>query len=235
MDAKAPKILVDIISKLIKDKIRAKNHKGPKIAGGIALFAKKEIAHMVKYVPNHHKDSVWVKLSKEATHEQRDIFIGTCYISPPNRKSSRNRESEDKHKSVEKFFEEARNFSQKGEVILQGDINARTGNEEDFISKDKSDDLFGIENVEVNLPRNSKDKKVCERGALLLDLCRSLVFRVMNGRKPGDIFGNFTSMQWNGSAAVDYVITPALDSHRIVELFVGDFSPCLIRSLSREI
>ena len=49
----------------------------------------------------------------------------------------------------------------------------------------------------------------------------------MNGRKPGDIFGNFTSMQWNGSAAVDYVITPALDSHRIVELFVGDFSPCL--------
>ena len=87
---------------------------GPKIAGGIALFAKKEIAHMVKYVPNHHKDSVWVKLSKEATHEQRDIFIGTCYISPPNRKSSRNRESEDKHKSVEKFFEEARNFSQNG-------------------------------------------------------------------------------------------------------------------------
>ena len=68
--------------KLIKDKIRDKRHNGPKISGGIAIFAKKEIAHMVKYVPNNHEDSVWVKLPKEFTGETKDIYIGTCYISP---------------------------------------------------------------------------------------------------------------------------------------------------------
>ena len=43
---------------LIKDKIRKKCHKGPKIAGGIAVFAKKDIAHMVKYIPSDHEDSI---------------------------------------------------------------------------------------------------------------------------------------------------------------------------------
>ena len=33
--------------KMIKDKIRKKCHKGPKVSGGIAVFARKEIAHMV--------------------------------------------------------------------------------------------------------------------------------------------------------------------------------------------
>ena len=214
--------------KLIKDKIRSKLHKGPKIAGGIAVFARKEISHMVEYIPNNNEDSIWVKLCKKATGESKDIYIGTCYISPPKRKGKHNLSGvDDNHSSLESFFEEARLFNKKGEIILQGDINARTGNELDFLPKDKFDDLFGIVNEEINPPRNSEDKKVCERGALLLDLCRSGDFRIANGRKPGDLFGKFTSMQWNGSALVDYIITPASNFSRVVELKVGNFYPCL--------
>ena len=216
--------------KLIKDKIRDKRHNGPKISGGIAIFAKKEIAHMVKYVPNNHEDSVWVKLPKEVTGETKDIYIGTCYISPPPRNNPAQPNDtilEDKHKSLEKIFREAQTFSQKGEVILQGDINARIGNQPDFLSKDKFDDLFGIENQDINPPRNSEDKTVCERGSILLDLCRSFDYLIANGRKPGDLFGKYTSIQWNGSAVVDYVITPASTLQRIVEFKVGDFVPCI--------
>ena len=212
--------------KLIKDKIRNKTHKGPKIAGGIAVFARKEISHMVKYVPNNHEDSIWVKLCKEETGETKDIYIGTCYISPPNRNKQAN-VSDENHLSLECFFKEAKSLNKKGEVIMQGDINARTGNEPDFISKDKFDDLFGIENNEINPPRNSEDRKVCDRGTLLLDLCKSSNFRIANGRKPGDLFGKFTSMQWNGSALVDYILTPASNFSRIVKLKVGKFYPCL--------
>ena len=53
--------------KLIKDKKR--QSKGPKKSGGIAVFAKKEIAHMVKLIPNNHKDSIWVKFPKIITGE----------------------------------------------------------------------------------------------------------------------------------------------------------------------
>ena len=114
-----------------------------------------------------------------------------------------------------------------GEVIVQGDFNARIGDEVDFLAKDKYDDIFGIENQDQNPPRNSEDKKVCERGSLLLDLCRSFDYLVANGRKPGDLFGKFTSMQWNGSAMVDYVVTPISNFHRILEFTVGAFTPCI--------
>jgi hypothetical protein len=217
--------------KLIKDKIRQKTHKGPKISGGIAVFAKKEIAHMIKHVPNKDEDSIWVKLTKETTGEMKDVYIGTCYASPAPRnslaKSKNSDETNDKHTSLERFFEEATQFSMKGEVILQGDINARTGDLPDFLTKDKFDDYFGIVNNEKNPPRNSEDKKVCERGSLLLDLCRSGDYRIANGRKLGDLSGKFTSMQWNGSAVVDYVITQAANFSRVVEFKVGHFFPCL--------
>ena len=214
--------------KLIKDKIRKKIHKGPKISGGIAVFVKKEIEHLVKLVPSDHEDSIWIKLPKEGTGEDDDIFIGTCYASPPSKNNRvKSSETHDKHSSVERFFEEAHQFSKKGEIILQGDINARTGNDPDFLTKDKYDDYFGIENREVNPPRNSEDKKVCERGSLLLDFCKSGDYRIVNGRKPGDLFGKFTSIQWNGSALVDYVITSAAHFSRVVEFKVGKLYPCL--------
>ena len=211
--------------KLIKDKIRTKTHSGPKISGGIAVFVKKEVAHMVRHVPNKHNDSIWVKISKEVTGEANDIYLGTCYISPPS-KSTNNVDGE-KHSSLEEFFVEANQFSSKGEVIMQGDINGRIGRLPDFITNDKYDDLFGIENHEYNPPRNSEDTKVCTRGSLLLDLCKSGDFRIANGRKPGDIFGKYTSMQWNGSAVVDYVISQASNLNRVVELKVGKFLPWL--------
>ena len=214
--------------KLVKDKIRPKTHSGPKISGGLAVFAKKEIAHMIKYVPNSHEDSIWVKFSKDVTGEGKDIFLDTCYISPPKRnKKGSNSLLDEKHSSLEKFFEEANQFSLKGEVIMQGDMNGRIGSLPDFINKDKYDDLFGIENHEYNPPRNSEDKKVCDRGSLIIDLCKSGDYRVANGRKPGDIFGKFTSMQWNGSSVVDYVITQSSNLKRVVEFKIGKFLPCL--------
>ena len=94
--------------KLIKDKIRKKLHKGPKISGGIAVFARKEIAHMIKPVPTAHEDSIWVKINKEKTGEARDVYVGTCYVSPPPRNANAKStlsEGNDKHSSIERFFE----------------------------------------------------------------------------------------------------------------------------------
>ena len=43
----------------------------------------------------------------------------------------------DKHTDLKRFFDVANQFSKKGEVILQGDINARIGNRPDFLTQDK--------------------------------------------------------------------------------------------------
>ena len=109
---------------------------------------------------------------------------------------------------MESFFQEARKFKDVGRVKLQGDFNAYTSNLPDFIEGDKTDRDMGIEIVSTPIPRNSEDSKCTnERGKDLLDLCKASDMLIVNSRKSGDIFGKYTSFQWNGSRVVDYVIS----------------------------
>ena len=77
---------------------------------------------------------------------------------------------------------------------MQGDLNVRTSTLPDYIIKDKTDENFCIENHETPLSRNSEDTNTCARGSSLLDACKSLDLLIVNGRKVGDIFGNYTSI-----------------------------------------
>lgn len=49
---------------LIKQKNRKKTHKGPKIAGGLAVFVRNGYSHLVKYVPNNNEDCIWIKIKE---------------------------------------------------------------------------------------------------------------------------------------------------------------------------
>ena len=210
--------------KLIKQKIRKKLHKGPKIAGGLAVFAKLEFAQMVKPVHNDNDDSIWVKLNKEDTGESKDIYIGTLYLSPGRDGATR----DEGRASLETFFQESRKFREKGLVVLQGEFHAHTATLPDFIENDKSDDVLGIENNDKPLIRNSEDKKAPnDRGKLLIDLCQAYDVLIVNGRKTGDIFGNYTSFQWNGSRVVDYVLTEGNQLQKISDFKVDCFRPWL--------
>ena len=204
---------------LLKQKIREKKFKGPKIAGGLAVFVKNEIRHLVEPIANHNEDSIWIKICKGQSMENKDIFIGTCYISPTQNKNSQG--------SLDTFFEEAKQFSEKGHVILQGDFNARTAHVPDFIKKDKLDDVFHIENYEEPTLRNSEDKKTCKRGLNVIDQCKSFDYLILNGRKTGDIFGKCTSFQWNGSSVVDYALVSRNIFEKITYFTVGDYLPWL--------
>ena len=45
-----------------KQKIREKKSKGPKLSGGIGIFVREEISHLVRVVENKNPDSIWVKI-----------------------------------------------------------------------------------------------------------------------------------------------------------------------------
>ena len=117
-----------------------------------------------------------------------------------------------KNRTKTDFFaslnEEINTFKHRGIVLVQGDLNARIGKELDFIESDKFDEDFGIENFSNHPRRNSEDTKVNQRGKELLDLCKVNDLLITNGRKVGDLFGKFTSHQYNGSALNDYLLTP---------------------------
>ena len=205
----------------IKQKIRKKVHKGPKIGGGIGVFVKEKYVGIVDLVPNKNPDSIWIKIKKELCDEPEDVYIGSFYVSPDGKKS---RGKVDFFSSLN---EEINAFKKKGSILIQGDLNARVGVETDFVEFDKSDEFLGIDNLLNQPKRNSEDKKVNTRGKELLDLCKVNDILVANGRKAGDIFGKFTSHQYNGSAVNDYLLIPFELEQKISQFNVGEYAPWL--------
>ena len=48
---------------------------------------------------------------------------------------------------------------------------------------------------------------------------------ILNGRKPGDLFGKYTSLNWNGRAVVDFGVAPVDWFDAIVSFTVGNYAP----------
>ncbi len=69
-----------------KQKIREKTSKGPKISGGIGVFVREEISHLVRVVENKNLDSIWVRIKNREENNKNDIYLGTSNVSPDNRK-----------------------------------------------------------------------------------------------------------------------------------------------------
>ena len=202
---------------LIKQKIRNEKHKGPKVSGGVAVFARNHLVQIVQLMPNNNIDSIWIKL-KTSNHSSDNIFIGTYYVSPENQKNKND---------ISLFNilnEEVNKFKCKGSIFIMGDFNGRTAMQSDFIQGDKFDDNSEIP-LKEPLPRNSEDRKSNARGLDLLDFCKAEDFLIVNGRKSGDIFGKMTSHQYNGSSVVDYLISSNID--QVSDFAVGDFIPWL--------
>ena len=112
-------------------------------------------------------------------------------------------------------------------MIIQGDLNARTGDLEDTLSPDKSDETFEISLGEPPSKRHSLDTCVDQRGNDLINMCKSLDLNIVNGRKTGDVFGDYTRIKYNGISVVDYVITSPSTFSKISTLKVGKFTPWL--------
>jgi hypothetical protein len=94
-------------------------------------------------------------------------------------------------------------YSQKGNVMLVGDFNARTSKLMDYISQEGNTFINDItENSFIPQVKNNFDNLINEHGKHLIDLCKSSNLTILNGRTPGDSFGKPTYHQgW-----VDYKI-----------------------------
>ena len=200
--------------------IREPHPKGKCGSGGIALFSKEPILKFLVPIQNANEDVSWVMIKKELLGRKRDIYLATVYISPKGNKETIS-------KIFEKLGQEIETFRGKGEVIVQGDLNARTSNKDEIIIADKYDQEIELENSTITHRNSDDSSKTDRRGEELLELCKALNMIIINGRKTGDLFGKFTSYQWNGKAVVDYVIS-SLELYPSITFFkVGNYSPFL--------
>ena len=203
----------------LKMKNQPKNAKSNTAQKGIAIFVREEFKKFFHLVPMDNEDVIWVKLRKEDTGRGRDVYIGTCYLNPSQAKNT--------DRKITRLEEDVVSLQGRGDVMILGDLNAKTGALGDTIAPDESDELFELR-LETPPPRrNSQDGAVNPRGNELLDMCKSLDLNIINGRKTGDLFGNYTCFKWNGSSVVDYLITSSSMFGNIPLFRVGEFLPWL--------
>ena len=84
--------------------------------------------------------------------------------------------------------------------------------------------------------RNSDDDTVNARGKELLDLWKLKKLEIINGRKPGDLFGKYTCHNWNSSSVFDYFLSSIPSSKCISSFCVGTCIPwlsdhCIIKTI----
>ena len=122
---------------------------------------------------------------------KEDIYIGTVYFRPY-------KNNNDNLQKNYEIMDEIDLSQKKGEVIIQGDFNARTNVDDNLLIPDTFDKLINVDSDNNNIPpRNSKDELPSDhRGKELLELCKILNLIILNGRKTGDLFGGYTSFQW---------------------------------------
>jgi hypothetical protein len=125
-----------------------------------------------------------------------------------------------------------------GNVAIMGDMNARVSVKADFLDENGNEYLNLPTNYcvdKVRTVRNNMDKISNKYGNSLLNICKNLQLRILNGRCPGDLLGQTTCFQHNGASTVDLAIVNEKLVKDIAYFYVSppsilsDHSPISIR------
>lgn len=99
--------------------------------GGIAILIRQSLKQGLKVIKTT-SDMIWVKLDREFWGTASDIFLCATYI-PPRNSTYNIQQVVD---IIDLLQNDIQEFSSKGDIIVCGDLNARTGNAMDFIQED---------------------------------------------------------------------------------------------------
>ena len=205
---------------------RSKSSKATKYSGGVAVFIREKIKPFVELLPICNNDIVWIKVKSCFLGTDYDLYICTVYISPEN-----SRYTSDIN-PFEILFNDICKFSTlNGKCLLMGDFNAATNTANDYVMSSKADNQhipLPIDNyIDTPLMRNNSDKRsLNNHGKSLIDLCIAGGIRILNGRKLGDMMGNYTCYSPNAiePTCIDYIIADTAVYYTVKLMSVHPFT-----------
>ena len=105
---------------------------------------------------------------------------------------------------------------------MTGDLNSRIGHKPDFIVHDNTSSVDEDDYMpDKYLSRASCDNKCNSFGLRLIELCKSLCLRVVNGRLYHDFdVGAYTFVNNNGASVVDYLLTNECNFSCISDFYI---------------
>ena len=216
---------------LISNSSRKKHKKARRFSGGISIYVKNGLSKGISKLPYSNSDIVWIRLDKNFFNLKKTTFLGVIYFSPENSSGT----CQDLNDLYSKLLSDVAQYSSQ-DVIIQGDFNAYTNTNPDFVTSD--DSPFPVSDNQHYVfdspsPRNNLDKKQPNNsGKLLLNLCKETGLKILNGRTIGDLQGKYTCMTYNRCSLVDYTLVSPNLLQGIGSFSVSNMTPisdhCLI-------
>ena len=194
-------------------------------SGGLCIGIHRSIAENFKDLDTGCQDIQAIKTRTNSNSDGEPLTIINVYDSAENSayKARRKAAGENDISTLESLMDFIANNSL-GKIFLAGDFNARTRNlNHDFVDEDE-DLMHGKSSKPSDSLRTSKDMTLNTRGRLFLDFLASTNVTVLNGNTIGDIFGEFTSVTYNGSSVVDYMAISSGLTDKIISFTVGDLT-----------
>ena len=194
-------------------------------SGGIAVYICNTIVPGVTKISSTGSENLLIKLNRTFFGLERDVAITFSYCVPAY-------SSYQLREQLDIFGDLEYKLSCVGaevDKLCFGDYNARTHTKPDYIlCEDNTDipvprDIYEADTVGT-IHRCNLDKY----GDNLLQLCKTVPLRICNGRKLGDIMGNFTCFTTTGQSCVDYCMASPRLYDQVKTLSVG--SPVLTLS-----
>lgn len=177
-------------------------------SGGITAIIKKELHDGIKILENNSDIFVCIKLDKFFFSLNEDLYVFIVYLPPCGSNFYNYNDNKD---PFEKLSSAIMDYSSKGQILLLGDLNARTKGLSDFFENkeihflnDQTDS--NLQNCELKI-RKTLDKSNNKFGHLLVSMCKELQLVIHNGRTIGDLYGQYTCYRPNGCSTVDYAIS----------------------------
>ena len=199
-------------------------------SGGVCILAKNCLRKGITHIPSPESDDVVaIKFDKYFFRMEFDMYLVCFYISP-NASSFAKRNPDYTANTFDALNTLSHRLLKKGELILCGDANARTGVLPDYISSSNSTSTFDAYNdigfgVDTSEPRNNSDPlTVAPHCQLFLDFVINNQMKILNGRTLGDSRGRRTCHKWNGSSSVDYFIASSWVRELVNSLQVHDLN-----------
>ena len=190
--------------------------------GGIILLIKKNLVPFVHIFPSEQNLALFFQIKAEFLNSPKDLICGCTYIPPftslyNDKKSFENLEAEIIQLPGLDL----------SDLIIFGDLNAKTKTEKDFIDFDKYD--FFSESEEIfskscSLNRENRDTHDLDlHGKKLIDFCKTLKLRIVNGRVGEDKgIGQFTT---RNNSVVDYCLAPSHFFSNFLSFEIHEFNP----------
>lgn len=212
--------------------LNCRGKESQKLSGGLATFIKRNIVYGVRLIDKTMSDMLWFKLDKGFFKFSKDLYLCFVYISP--KQSSYTVRTNCDKVIFEKLERDVSKFSQLGDIVLMGDINAHINKDEhDYIINDSDNmlDDFLPDNYISDSIQRQRNTEICQKtneyGRNFVELCIDAQLRILNGRTIGDSMGRLTYHNYAGASIDDYCICNSSFLPNISSFKVGEFNPIL--------